>query len=260
MSDDRLYHIKLSKADGAKYAIIPGDPGRVPLIASYLDNAVEVMFNREFRTFAGTLDGERVLVVSTGIGAPSAAICVEELAQIGVDTFIRVGTCGGMQKDVYPGDIIIANGAIRMDGTSKEYMPIEFPAVADLFVTKALVDAADSLGYPNHVGVVQAKDSFYGQHDPDSMGCADELKSKWKAWLKGNCLASEMESSVLFIVSAVRRLRAGAVFHCVWNQEQEGEGMPKKNMTEDTSAAIKTAVEALRILIKQDRKKGGEDK
>lgn len=252
MSDDLLYHINLSKKDTAKYAIIPGDPGRVEKIAAFLDNPKEVAFNREYKTFEGYLEGEKVLVVSTGIGGPSTAICVEELAQIGVDTFIRVGTCGGMQMNVNPGDIVIANGAIRMEGTSREYLPIEFPAVADFKVTNALFKAANKLGYPHHVGVVQAKDSFYSQHSPDTMGVADELSFKWKAWIKGGCLASEMESAALYIVAAVRNLRAGSVFHCVWNQEQAGCGMPQDNKTTDTSAAIKTAVEALRILIKED--------
>ena len=256
MDDSLQYHIMLGRKDAAKYAILPGDPGRTQLIASFLDNPEEIAFNREFRTFAGTLDGERVLVVSTGIGAPSAAICMEELAKIGVNTFIRVGTCGGMQDDVLPGDVIIANGAIRMDGTSKEYMPIEYPAVADLYVTKALADAAQELGYRKHIGIVQAKDSFYGQHDPDSMGCSQELKNKWSAWIKGGCLASEMESSVLFVVAGVRRLRAGAVFHCVWNQEIAGKGMPQEGRTDDTTKAIKTAVEALRKLIKEDKNNG----
>ena len=204
------YHIRLTEEQGAKYAIIPGDPGRTELIAQYLDEPEEIMFNREFRTFSGCLGGEKVLVTSTGIGAPSAAICIEELAHIGVDTFIRIGTCGGMQPQVKPGDLVIASGAIRMDGTSKEYMPIEFPAVADIDVTVALRQAAANLGLSSHTGVVQAKDSFYGQHDPDSMPAGYELKDKWQAWLKGGCLASEMESGILFIVAAVRRLRAAA--------------------------------------------------
>ena len=139
-----------------------------------------------------------------------------------------------------------------MDGTSKEYMPIEFPAVADFTVTGAIAEAAAKLGYTNHLGVVQAKDSFYGQHSPESMPNSAELLSKWEAWKKGGCLASEMESATLFIVSAARRLRAGAVFHCVWNQETEKSAMPEKR-TEDTSAAIKTAVEAVRILIIKDK-------
>lgn len=247
------YHIRLTEEQSAKYAIIPGDPGRTELIAQYLDEPEEIMFNREFRTFSGCLGGEKVLVTSTGIGAPSAAICIEELAHIGVDTFIRIGTCGGMQPQVKPGDLVIASGAIRMDGTSKEYMPIEFPAVADIDVTVALRQAAANLGLSSHTGVVQAKDSFYGQHDPDSMPAGYELKDKWQAWLKGGCLASEMESGILFIVAAVRRLRAGAVFHCVWNQELAGHGMPEDNKVENTDGAIRAAVEALKILIKNDK-------
>ena len=250
----KQYHIALSEEHSAKYTIIPGDPGRVEKIAAFLDDAKQVGNNREYNSYLGYLDGEKVLVVSTGIGGPSCAICVEELAKIGVDTFIRVGTCGGMQPEVAPGDVIIATGAIRQDGTSREYMPIEFPAVADFKVTSALYQAAQNLGYPNHVGVVQAKDSFYGQHSPESMPTAPELLAKWDAWKRGGCLASEMEGAALFIVSAARRLRSGAVFHCVWNQEVSQSAMPKER-TEDTSCAIKTAIEAIRILIKQDKEK-----
>lgn len=247
------YHIGLSEEHAAKYAIIPGDPGRVEKIADFLDNAHQVGCNREYNSYLGYLDGEKVLVVSTGIGGPSCAICVEELAKIGVDTFIRVGTCGGMQPEVAPGDVIISTGAIRQDGTSKEYLPIEFPAVADFHVTNALYNAAQNLGYQKHVGVVQAKDSFYGQHSPESMPTSSELLTKWEAWKRGGCLASEMEGATLFIVSAARKLRSGAVFHCVWNQEVAKTAMPK-DRKEDTSAAIKTAIEAIRILIKQDKK------
>ena len=254
--DNKLqYHINLSKENTAKYAILPGDPGRVEKIAAYLDDPKEITFNREYRTFEGYLNGEKILVTSTGIGGPSTAICVEELAKIGVETFIRVGTCGGMQLNVNPGDLIIASGAIRMEGTSREYLPIEFPAVADFDVTSALSQAAKALRYPHHIGVVQAKDSFYSQHNPDSMGVSEELKNKWSAWIKGGCLASEMESAALYIVCAVRNLRAGSIFHCVWNQEQAGHGMPQNDMNKDTSAAIKTAVEALRIIINNDNNK-----
>ena len=250
----KQYHIGLSEEHSAKYAIIPGDPGRVEKIAAFLDDAQQVGNNREYNSYLGYLDGEKVLVVSTGIGGPSCAICVEELAKIGVDTFIRVGTCGGMQPEVAPGDVIIATGAIRQDGTSREYMPIEFPAVADFKVTSALYQAAQNLSYSNHVGVVQAKDSFYGQHSPESMPTAPELLAKWDAWKRGGCLASEMEGATLFIVSAARGLRSGAVFHCVWNQEVSQSAMPKER-NEDTSCAIKTAIEAIRILIKQDKEK-----
>ena len=247
------YHIHLTEEQGAKYAIIPGDPGRVEKIAAYLDDAKQVGYNREYNSYLGYLDGEKVLVVSTGIGGPSCAICVEELSKIGVDTFIRVGTCGGMQPNVEPGDVIIGSGAIRQDGTSREYLPIEFPAVADFKVTQALYNAAEKLGYRNHVGVVQAKDSFYGQHSPESMPIAPELLYKWEAWKRGGCLASEMEGAALFIVGAARKLRTGAVFHCVWNQEIAKSGMPKERK-EDTSCAIKTAIEAIRLLISEDKK------
>lgn len=246
------YHIHLSNEHKAKYAIIPGDPGRVEKIAELLDDPKHIGCNREFNSYMGYLEGERVLVVSTGIGGPSCAICVEELSHIGVDTFIRVGTCGGMQPHVYPGDVVIATGAVRMDGTSREYMPVEFPAVADFEVTAAISAAAEKLGYRKHLGVVHAKDSFYGQHEPESMPNSGELLAKWEAWKRGGCLASEMEGATLFIVSAVRKLRAGAVFHCVWNQENAGGAMPK-DRNEDTSAAIKTAVESLRILITKDK-------
>jgi uridine phosphorylase len=158
-----------------------------------------------------------------------------------------------MQPEIAPGDVIVATGAIRQDGTSREYLPIEFPAVADFKVTSALYTAAQNLGYPNHVGVVQAKDSFYGQHSPESMPTSSELLAKWEAWKRGGCLASEMEGATLFIVSAARKLRSGAVFHCVWNQEAAKTAMPK-DRKEDTSCAIKTAIEAIRILIKEDKK------
>ncbi len=246
------YHIQLDKSQGARYAICPGDPGRVEKIAQLLDEPEFVGCNREYNTWAGKLCGERVLVISTGIGAPSSAICFEELAHIGVDTIIRTGTCGGMDLSVMANDVIIANAAIRQDGTTLEYMPIEFPAVADFNVTAALAQAAKDLEYPSHVGVVQAKDSFYGQHSPDSMPTAGDLNYKWNAWLKGGCLASEMESGCLFIVGAIRRLRTGAVFSCVWNQEREKAGLHQDN-NHDTSRAVKCAVEGLKLLIMQDQ-------
>ena len=168
--------------------------------------------SREFVTYTGTLDGVKVSVTSTGIGGPSASIAMEELIQCGADTFIRVGTCGGMALDVEGGDIVVATGAIRAEGTSKEYAPIEFPAVADLTVTNALVQAAKNLGKKWHAGVVQCKDSFYGQHDPEQMPVGDELLKKWDAWMKLGCKASEMESAALFIVASARGVRAGSDF------------------------------------------------
>lgn len=246
------YHIRFGNEHGARYAILPGDPGRVEEIAAYLDDARFFSQNREYTAWVGTLDGEKILVMSTGMGAPSTAIAVEELSRTGIDTFIRVGTCGGMQPEVIGGDVVIANAAIRMEGTSKEYVPIEFPAVSDYTVTGALAQAAEKLAYPFHVGVVQCKDSFYGQHEPSRMPVGYELENKWRAWIMAGCLASEMESSALFILSSVLRCRAGAVFAVVWNQERERLGLVNPTV-HSNERSISTAIEALRILIKKDK-------
>lgn len=246
------YHIQMKKGDVGRYVLLPGDPGRCEQIASYFDDAKLVSYNREYKTYTGTLMGEKVSVTSTGIGGPSTAIAVEELADIGADTFIRVGTCGGMAQDVLPGSVVIANGAIRAEGTSREYLPLEFPAVATHQVTCALEQAAKALGLTRHVGVVQCKDSFYGQHDPESQPVADYLLYRWNAWVKGGCLASEMESSTLFILGNVRRLRTGTVLLVCANQERKKLGI-KDPEFHDTEPAIKTAIEAIRLLIAEER-------
>lgn len=250
---EQSYHIGFNSEHGAKYALLPGDPGRVEEIAKHLDNPRFFHQNREYTTWLGELEGETVLVMSTGMGGPSTAIGVEELYRTGVDTFIRIGTCGGMQEEVIGGDIVVATGAIRMEGTSKEYVPIEFPAVPDLKVTNALSDAADKLGFRCHTGVVQCKDSFYGQHDPKRMPVGYELCNKWNAWIAAGCLASEMESAALFVVSSVLRAKAGSVFSVVWNQERAEKGLSNPEV-HDNTAAIKTAVEAVRTLILSNKK------
>ncbi len=247
------YHLHIKKGDVGRYAILPGDPKRVPLIAAYLDDAKLVADSREFLTYSGYLDGEKVSVTSTGIGGPSASIAVEELYNCGSDTFIRVGTCGGIALPVIGGDIVIATGAVRMDGTSREYAPIEFPAVADFSVVSALASAADSLDLRHHVGVVQCKDSFYGQHEPEVMPVASELQARWEAWKRLGVLCSEMESATLFTVAARLGARAGTVLFTVGNQEREKAGMDNPKF-HDTDKAIRTAIEAIRILIRNDRK------
>ncbi len=247
----KSYHIGCSEGSVGRYVILPGDPGRCEKIAKYFDDPKLVAVNREYVTYTGTLDGVKVSVTSTGIGGPSAAIALEELHELGADTFIRVGTCGGMNKKVRGGDCIVATGAIRHEGTSREYAPIEFPAVADFTVTKALDTAAKKLGYPYHVGVVHNKDSFYGQHSPDSMPISYELNDKWQAWKRLGTLGSEMESAAIFTISAARSCRAGAVMYAVWNQESDEEYSSKPNT--DTDAAIRIAVEAIRELIRNDK-------
>jgi uridine phosphorylase len=245
---EKQYHIGFDDSHGAQYAIMPGDPGRVEKIASYLDNPRFFCQNREYTTWLGELSGKTIMVISSGMGGPSTAIGIEELYKTGVRNFIRVGTCGAMALPIIGGDVVIATGAIRMEGTTREYVPIEFPAVANLDVTNALVAAAKKLNQTWHAGVVQCKDSFYGQHSPDRMPVSYELTSKWDAWLKAGCLASEMESAALYIVCQILGARAGCVLNVVWNQEREKAGLSNPHC-HDAEAAIKTAVEAVRILI-----------
>lgn len=247
---EKQFHIQLDaeQVGGVRFCILPGDPGRVASIAALLDEPVFLASNREFTSWKGSLLGQPVLVCSTGIGGSSASIAVEELAQLGVDTFIRIGTCGGIRLDVEAGDVVVATGSIRMEGTTREYAPIEFPAVPDFDVTCALVEGAKRLGIRPKTGVVQSKDSFYGQHSPEKMPVSYELQNKWQAWKRLGTLASEMESAALFIVGAARGLRTGACFHVIWNQEREAAGLPQQESM-DTSAAIRVAVEAVKILI-----------
>lgn len=242
------YHIGLKPGDVGEYVILPGDPKRCEKIAKYFDDPVLVGDSREYVTYTGTIDGVKVSVTSTGIGGPSASIALEELTNIGANTFIRVGTCGGMTIDAKGGDIIIATGAIRMEGTSKEYAPIEYPAVPDLDVTNALVAGAKALGADYHAGVVQCKDAFYGQHQPELHPVGYELINKWDAWLKMGCVASEMESAALFIVGAYRRVKVGSCFLCVANQERAKAGL-SNDQVHDTDLAIRVAIEAIRKLI-----------
>jgi len=249
---ERQYHIHCAPGEVGRYVILPGDPGRCASIAAYFDDAKLIAQNREYTTYTGTLLGVPVSVCSTGIGGPSASIAMEELHKLGADTFIRTGTCGGIDLDVKSGDIVVATGAIRFEHTSMEYAPIEFPAVADFNITAALMQASKSLGYTTHSGVVQCKDSFYGQHSPEKSPVYYELLNKWESWKRLGVKASEMESAALFVVAAALHVRCGSCFHVVWNQEREKTGLDQ-DMSEDTSAAVKVAVEALKLVIAEDQ-------
>ena len=247
------FHIRCNAEDVGRYCFLPGDPGRCEAIANHFDNPVHVGMNREYNIYTGTLLGEKVSVCSTGIGGPSAAIAMEELHNIGVDTFIRVGTCGGIDLNVLPGDVVVATGAIRFEHTSLEYAPLEFPAVPDFGITAALKAASEDLGFNTHVGVVQCKDSFYGQHSPEKSPVSWELLQKWESWKRLGVKASEMESAALFVVASALGVRCGSCFHAVWNQEREKLGMAMP-MTEDTSGAIKVGIEAMKRIIAVDKK------
>ena len=249
---NRQYHIQVAKGEVGRYVILPGDPKRCVKIAQYFDNPVLIADNREYITYTGTLDGVKVSVTSTGIGGPSASIAMEELYRCGADTFVRIGTCGGMQTEIKSGDIVIATAAVRMEGTSREYAPIEYPAVANLDVTNALVEAAKEKGFIYHTGVVQSKDAFYGQHEPQRMPVSYELLNKWEAWKRMGCLASEMESAALFIVAGKLRARMGSCLLVLANQEREKLGL-ENPVVHDTDMAIRVAVEAIRRMIKEDQ-------
>lgn len=247
----KMYHTGIGKGDVGEYVILTGDPKRVPSIAENLHDAQPVADTREFVTYTGSLDGTPVSVTSTGIGGPSATIALEELVACGAHSFIRVGTCGGIDTNVKGGDLVIATGAIRMEGTSKEYAPIEFPAVSDWEVTSQLVKSASEREIPYHTGVVQCKDAFYGQHRPENMATAGELLYKWNAWKMLDALASEMESAALFVAASFLRVRISTVLLTIANQEREAAGMENRQV-HDMQPAIDVAVGAIERLIRRD--------
>lgn len=230
------YHLEISCGDVGRYVILPGDPGRVAKIAAYLDDAHQVACHREYTTYTGYLDGVKVSTCSTGIGAPSTSIAVEELYAVGADTFIRIGTAGMIQDDIPIDGVVIATGSVRDEGTTRQYIPLSYPAVASFEVVEALQAGAEKMGLEYRTGIVQSKDAFYGETEPESMPFEGMLRQQWEAWKRGNVLASEMESSALFVVSSIRKLRAG----CVLNNRG------------DMDKTIRMAVEAMRCLIRKD--------
>ena len=247
-ADQFQYHVHVRPGDVGRYVVLPGDPGRVEKIASFLDEPHFVSTNREHTVWTGKLLGELVSVVSTGMGCPSTAIAVEELIKVGADTFIRVGTAGAVQPGMSLGDVAIVTGAIRDEGTTRQYLPLEYPAVADLTVVNALVAAAKTLGIGAQLGVSHTKDNFYGEIEMDRMPIADEIKMRWKAWVAGGAICSEMEASVIFILSSIYRKRSGAVLTVVGS---DTETLKAKKASPD--AMIQVAIEAIKGLIRQDR-------
>ena len=245
------YHIQMKNGDVGRYVFLPGDPGRSDYIAKLFDDPKLIASNREYRTFTGTILGEKVSVTSTGIGGPSTAIAVEELIAIGADTFIRVGTSGGMQPEQIPGELAITIAAIRDEGTSMAYMPPEFPAVADITVTQALKQAAIKLNVPYRVGITQSKDSFYGQHEPGRMPVADHLLRRWKAWKMGGAICSEMEAATLFILGSIYRKRTGGIMLIAANQESDD---PNMDVVDELDDLLAVSIESVKILIRQDKK------
>lgn len=252
------HHIQLKRGDVGRYVLLPGDPGRCEKIAAHFDNPQLMAYNREYKTYTGTLLGEKVSVTSTGIGCPSTAIAVEELVAIGADTFIRVGTSGGIQPGTRVGEIAVVSGAIRDEGTTLHYMPPEFPAVANTDVVLALIKGAKTAGYPYRVGISQSKDSFYGEIDPARMPVANRLLARWKAWVDGGAICSEMEAAAIFVIASILRVRASGVMLMGSSPEQHPE--TEEEMAEfeklfDVERAIQVAIEGLKVLIVNDRAK-----
>jgi len=250
-SDDEQYHIGVGPGDVADSVLLPGNPERVGKITAHWDDATERGHHREDRTVTGADDGAPVSVTSTGIGSPSAAIAVEELARVGADTFIRVGSCGGIQPELDVGDLVITSGAVRQEGTSDEYVREDYPASADGEVVGALVAAAERLGHDYHVGLTMSADSFYaGQGRPGFEGYeapgVDELVEELR---DANVANIEMEASAIVTLANVYGLRAGAVCS-VYANRVTGEFR-----TEGESRAAETASLAVKLLAEMDRVK-----
>lgn len=255
--DEVQHHINLRKGDVGRYVLLPGDPGRCELIAQYFDNPQFITQKREYVTWTGTLLGEKVAVTSTGIGCPSTAIAVEELVAIGADTFIRVGTSGAMQPQIKTGDVGIITGAIRDEGTTLHYLPIEFPAVANVDVVMALREGARRAGIPAHEGVSQSKDSFYGEVQPKRMPMSEHLEARWKAWVEGGAICSEMEAAAIFILSSIYRKRASGVMLMAGDDMNPEHSTPEQveaaHALLDIHRPVRVAIEALKVLIERDR-------
>lgn len=252
-NENLVHHLKLKKGDVGRYVIMPGDPKRCVKIAKRFDNAKLIADYREYATYTGYINGVKVSTTSHGIGGPSTAIALEELIKVGADTFIRVGTCGGMNMEVLPGDVVIVNGAIKGGGTMDNYIPKEFPCVPNIDVLEAMIEGADKIKTRTHVGVVQCKDAFYAQHAPESMAVDKELLYKWDSYIKAGCLASEMESATLFAVGAAKNVRTGAAMLVLHNQERVKNNInDPKNYTGEE--AIDLIIESIKILIDKDKK------
>jgi uridine phosphorylase len=249
VSDERAYHVGLAAGEVGAYLLMPGDPFRTERIARHLDGAEERAFSREYRTFTGTVAGTTVSTCSSGIGGPSVAIGVEELRGLGCHTFLRVGTCGGLQPGVRVGDIVIATGAVRDEGTPDAYVPKAYPAVASHDVVRACVEAAAAAGARAHTGIVRSVDALFPELAPDTVPRTEAVREELAVWRRAGVVGSDMESATLMIVASLRGLRAGTILLCV-DEVEAGEIAPIPPETMDRFLAV--AVDAVRRLIAYD--------
>ena len=241
------YHIRLRPGDVGEAVLLPGDPGRVESIARLLVNPRRVASNREFTTYTGELDGRPVSVCSTGIGSPSTAIAVEELAAIGARTFIRVGTTGSIQKGVSFGDLVVATAAVRDEGTTPGYVPLAYPAVADFELAQSMMAAGRALNYRIHAGIVRSHDSLYTDLHAREMPRREELENALQVWQRARVVCNDMESSTIFVLCAIHGYRGGSVL-TVTNEPGEADIDPKRVTALDLSPMFRVALEAVRRL------------
>ena len=237
MEKQKMMHVGIYEGQVGKYVFLPDSPEGSEKIASYLENAEKIAYNREYLTYTGTLDGVKVSVTSTGIGGPSTGIAVEELFQCGADTMIRVGTCGSVFPEVMTGDLVIPNGAVRMEGVASHYLPPEYPAVPDFDMLKALRAAAAESDIKYHIAPTIS-----------SAPVAEELKYRWNAYLRGGAASTSMECAPFFIIAGCLGARAASLLVCQENDRCFGidqSGFEEK--------AILTAIEGMKIIIRQDR-------
>ncbi len=249
-----MLYTRIRPGDIGRYVIVPGSVERARLIAAHFDHAEELVQHREFLTFVGELDGERVSVTSTGIGTPSTAIAVEECAYCGADTFLRIGSCASASPLSRKGDVLIPRGSVRMEGTADHLLPVEFPAVPDFEMFKALTDAAEKFGYRYNTGVTIEKDSFYTEASPETKPVYPLLKYQWEAYIASGATQTSMESSLLFILGAYRRLRTATVQICATNfndYSNDDADYPR----DWEQRAIEVGIEGLRLLIRRDRER-----
>ncbi|MEX9611374.1 MULTISPECIES: uridine phosphorylase [Providencia] len=251
MSD--VFHLGLKKSDlqGATVAIVPGDPKRVEKIARLMDNPAHLASLREFTSWRGELDGKAVIVCSTGIGGPSTSIAVEELAQLGIRTFLRIGTTGAIQENINVGDVLVTTAAVRLDGASQHFAPLEYPAVADFTCTNALYDAAKEAGATVHVGVTASSDTFYpGQerYDTYTGRVMRHFRGSMKEWQDMGVMNYEMESATLLTMCSSQGLRAGMVAGVIVNRTQQE--IPDEALLKKTEGnVLSIVVEAARRLL-----------
>ena len=250
VTEERKYHVGLAAGEVGRYVLIPGDPFRTALIATHLEGAEERAWSREYRTFTGRVGGELVSTCSSGIGGPSMAIAVEELGELGVHTFLRVGTCGGAQPGIRLGDLVVATGAVRSEGTPDAYVPREYPAIASHDVVSACVEAAEAAGAAHHLGVIRSVDALYADLVPDRMPRSSEVRAELNLWARAGVVANDMESSTLMVVSALRGWRSGVILLCV---DELGAGEIHHVGPEAMDRLLAVAVDAVRRLIERDR-------